>query len=119
MIVDRLDGVRVSGLADRDFVPYRKGSPCLAPVDLADLERQLGAPWCVVDGHHLESEYRFENFRAALAFTNRVGELAETLDHHPDIELAWGRVKLKIFTHDAGGLTESDFVWAARVDALR
>jgi 4a-hydroxytetrahydrobiopterin dehydratase len=73
----------------------------------------------VVDGHHLEKEYRFDNFRDALEFTNEVGELAEEQGHHPDIELSWGRVKLSVWTHKIDGLTESDFIWAAKADLLR
>ena len=61
-------------------------------------------------------EYKFKNFRQALDFTNRVGELAEEQGHHPDIYLSWGRVKLKIWTHKINGLTESDFIFAAKVD---
>jgi len=72
----------------------------------------------VVDEHHLEKEYRFKDFRTALAFTNRIGELAETQGHHPDIFLSWGRVRLAIWTHKINGLTESDFIFAAKADIL-
>ena len=68
--------------------------------------------------HHLERSYKFKNFREALAFTNRVGELAEAQGHHPDISLGWGRVQLQLWTHKIDGLTESDFVFAAKVDRL-
>ena len=73
----------------------------------------------MVDEHHLEKTYPFKDFREALAFTNRVGELAENQGHHPDIYLAWGKVQLKIWTHKIDGLTESDFVFAAKADQLR
>ena len=72
----------------------------------------------MVDQHHLERRYDFKNFRQALAFTNRVRGLAEEEGHHPDIYLAWGRVDLKIWTHTIDGLTESDFILAAKVDRL-
>ena len=72
----------------------------------------------MVGEHHLEKEYSFKDFREALAFTNRVGELAEAQGHHPDIYLAWGKVKLTIFTHKIGGLSEADFVFAAKADRL-
>ena len=71
-----------------------------------------------MEGHHLEKEYRFEDFRSALAFVNRIGEVAEQEAHHPDIHLAWGRVRLEIFTHTIRGLSESDFVLAAKADTL-
>lgn len=81
---------------------------------LADLD----GGWQVVDDHHLEKEYTFKNFREALDFTNRVGELAESVGHHPDILLAWGRVKLTIWTHKIDGLFSADFVFAAKADAV-
>ena len=71
-----------------------------------------------MENHHLEREYRFPDFKAALRFTNSVGELAEQEGHHPDFFLGWGQVKLKIWTHSANGLTESDFVMAAKIDRL-
>jgi 4a-hydroxytetrahydrobiopterin dehydratase len=70
----------------------------------------------VIDEHHLEKAYPFKDFREALAFTNRVGELAEEQSHHPDIHLAWGKVRLTIWTHKIDGLTESDFIFAAKAD---
>jgi len=110
---------RVRNLAARDCVPCAAGTPPLAHERLVELEAELGNDWTVVDAHHLEKEFEFEDFASALSFTNRVGELAEEVNHHPDIELSWGRVKLSIWTHTVGGLSESDFVWAARAQALR
>ena len=80
--------------------------------------KDWGSSWRTVDQHHLEKEFTFKDFREALVFTNEVGELAESQGHHPDIYLTWGRVKLSIWTHKIDGLTESDFVLAAKVDAL-
>ena len=108
----------MSELAAKECIPCKGGVPPLAGPELAGLLEQLGGDWRVIDGHHLEKSYRFRNFREALAFTNRVGELAEEQNHHPDIHLAWGRVKLIIWTHKIDGLTESDFVLAAKADAL-
>lgn len=87
--------------------------------DLSNLLEKLGNGWKVIDEHHLEKEYTFPNFRQALDFTIRIGELAEAQFHHPDIYLAWGKVKLIIWTHKINGLTESDFVWAAKADRER
>jgi 4a-hydroxytetrahydrobiopterin dehydratase len=72
-----------------------------------------------VNEHHLERTFTFPNFRTALAFTNRVGELAEQQGHHPDIHLAWGKVTVTISTHKIDGLTESDFVLAAKIDRVQ
>ncbi len=108
----------MSDLAAKQCVPCRGGVPPLAGDELAALHARLGRDWEVVDGHHLERTYRFDDFRQALDFTVRVGEMAEDQDHHPDIFLAWGRVKVTIWTHKIDGLTESDFVFAAKADAL-
>ena len=79
-------------------------------------KEKLGNNWQIIDEHHLEKEYIFDNFRNALDFTIKVGELAENQNHHPDIYLAWGKVKLTIWTHKIEGLTESDFIFAAKAD---
>jgi 4a-hydroxytetrahydrobiopterin dehydratase len=105
-----------SELASRECVPCRGGVPPLAGPALEALAKQLGGDWRVIEGHHLEKEFRFRNFREALAFANRVGELAERVNHHPDLLVAWGRVKVTVFTHKVNGLTETDFVFAAKVD---
>ena len=108
----------MSDLADRSCVPCKGGVPPLAGEALRDLFARLGGGWTLAEDRRLEKEYRFRNFREALAFTNRVGELAEAENHHPDLLLAWGRVKVTLFTHKVGGLTESDFVMAAKIDRL-
>jgi 4a-hydroxytetrahydrobiopterin dehydratase len=103
-------------LAQQNCVSCQGGVPPLKGKDLAALTARLGGAWQVVNEHHLEKDYRFKNFREALDFTNRVGEVAEEQNHHPDIYLAWGKVKLTIWTHKIDGLTESDFVFAAKAD---
>jgi 4a-hydroxytetrahydrobiopterin dehydratase len=105
-------------LADKECVPCKGGVPPLKGNDLAGLARRLSPGWQVINEHHLEKEYPFKNFREALNFTNKVGELAEAQGHHPDIYLAWGKTKLTIWTHKIDGLTESDFVFAAKADRL-
>ena len=83
---------------------------------LDDLLEKLKNDWKIIKEHHLEKEYSFKNFKEALNFTIKVGELAENQCHHPDIFLAWGKVKLTIWTHKIDGLTESDFIFAAKAD---
>ncbi len=109
----------MSGLAEQECVPCKGGVPPLSGVELDRLAKELGGGWQVVNGHHLEKEYPFKDFRQALEFTNKVGELAESQGHHPDIYLAWGKVKLTIWTHKVNGLTQSDFVLAAKADSLK
>ena len=106
-------------LASRTCEPCRGGVPPLKGDALKKLHDQLGNGWCVADEHHLEKEFKFKDFRGALDFTNRVGEMAETIGHHPEIQLGWGRVKITLYTHKIDGLAEADFIFAARVDALR
>lgn len=108
----------MNGLAEKECVPCKGGTPPLKGDELKRLSMQLNRDWRVVNEHHLEREYKFNNFREALAFTNKVGELAEKINHHPDIYLAWGQVKLTLWTHKIDGLSESDFVFAAKVDRL-
>ena len=105
-------------LAAKSCVPCKGGVPPLEPSAIGDFLSRLGDGWTCIDNHHLEKEFRFANFVDALAFTNRIGQIAEEQGHHPDIFLAWGRVKLQVWTHKIKGLTESDFVFAAKVSAL-
>jgi len=106
------------GLAAKSCIPCRGGVPPLRGNDLERLLGELGSGWQVVREHHLEKEFSFPDFRTALDFTVRLGEVAEAEGHHPDIHLAWGRVRLQIWTHKIDGLTESDFILAAKADRL-
>ena len=107
----------MSELAERQCVPCRGGVPPLQGDELKALAAQLSG-WEVIDGHHLQRTYKFKDFREALAFVNRVGELAEEQGHHPDICFGWGKAEISIWTHKIDGLTESDFVLAAKIDKL-
>jgi 4a-hydroxytetrahydrobiopterin dehydratase len=107
----------MSELAAKTCVPCRGGIPPLKGAELQALAQQVDG-WSVVDEHHIEKAFRFPDFGKALAFTNRVGVLAEEQGHHPDLYLAWGKVGVKIWTHKINGLTESDFILAAKIDRL-
>jgi 4a-hydroxytetrahydrobiopterin dehydratase len=104
-------------LAEKHCIPCRGGVPPLAGTALATLQEQVPG-WHVVGDHHLRKVFTFPDFRKALDFVNRVGDVAETEGHHPDLYLAWGRVEVKIWTHKIDGLTESDFILAAKIDRL-
>ncbi len=108
----------MSALATKECVACQGAASALKGRALHDLTRELNHAWQVVSDHHLEKEFKFKDFREALDFTNRVGELAEQQNHHPDIYLTWGQVKLTLWTHKVDGLTESDFVFAAKVEEL-
>lgn len=105
------------GLADKHCVPCRGGVPPLAGSRLDDLKAQL-AGWEVVREHHLEKTYTFPDFQKALGFVNRAGAIAEEEGHHPDLYLSWGKVGVQIWTHKIDGLTESDFILAAKMDQI-
>jgi 4a-hydroxytetrahydrobiopterin dehydratase len=105
-------------LAEKHCVPCRGGVPPLQGEELEKLEAQI-MNWQVVDQHHLWKSFTFPDFRSALEFVNRVGQAAEAEGHHPDLMLAWGKVDVKIWTHKIDGLTESDFILAAKIDRLR
>ena len=106
----------MSDLAKKTCIPCKGGIPPLKGTKLDDLLEKLKNDWKIIKEHHLEKEYSFKNFKKALDFTVKVGELAENQGHHPDIFLAWGKVKLTIWTHKIDGLTESDFIFAAKAD---
>ena len=106
----------MSELAQENCIPCRGGVPPLKGEELDVLQEKLGNGWQIINEHHLEKEYIFADFIQALDFTVKVGEVAENQGHHPDIYLAWGKVKLTIWTHKIDGLTESDFILAAKAD---
>jgi len=106
-------------MAPGTCAPCEGQQSALKAARVKELARELDAAWSVKAGKRLEREFEFKDFKAALDFTIRVGRIAERVQHHPDIYLAWGKVRLDIWTHSVGGLTEADFVLAAKVDALK
>jgi 4a-hydroxytetrahydrobiopterin dehydratase len=104
-------------LSAMNCVPCKGGVPPLTPDQIAPLHAQLSG-WHVFDHHHLKKTWAFPDFLSALDFVNRIGELAEAEGHHPDIFLTWGKVGVEIFTHKIDGLSESDFVLAAKIDEI-
>lgn len=105
----------MSKLAQKKCVPCRGGVPPLQPSQIKPLLEQV-ENWEAVENHHLQKTFSFPDFRQALEFVNRVGEIAEAEGHHPDVLLAWGKAEIKIWTHKIDGLTESDFILAAKID---
>jgi 4a-hydroxytetrahydrobiopterin dehydratase len=105
----------MTDLTSKKCQPCEGGIAALRGEELERLHAQLQG-WTVEEEKRLAKEYRFPDFRSALAFVNRVGELAEREGHHPDIELGWGRVKITLWTHSIGGLSVNDFILAAKAD---
>lgn len=102
-------------LLEKSCVPCEGGVPALKGEELARLIPQVPG-WKVVADHHLVKVYTFRDFKTALDFVNRVGAVAESEGHHPDLYLTWGRVEVKIYTHKINGLTENDFILAAKIE---
>ena len=108
----------MSELASKTCVPCKGGVP---PMKGGELERMMKQvpEWKAVNEHHITRTFKFPDFKQALEFVNRVGELAEQQGHHPDILLTWGKAEITMWTHKIDGLTESDLIMAAKIDKLR
>jgi 4a-hydroxytetrahydrobiopterin dehydratase len=104
-------------LADKECVPCKGGVPALKGAELVELQSEVPG-WEVVNEHHLRQLYKFPDFKKALEFVNRAGAIAEEQGHHPDLLLKWGKVEVTVFTHKIDGLTESDFILAAKIDRV-
>ena len=98
--------------------PCKGGIPPLEAPEINDYLKQIDSDWINIKNHHIRKEFLFPNFIEALDFTNKVGEIAENEGHHPDIELSWGKVVVKIYTHKIDGLHKSDFILASKIDAI-
>ena len=109
----------MSDLATRKCEPCESGTGALKGDELRKIYGQLDGGWTLVNEHHLEKEFRFKDFVEALGFVNRLGEVAEQEGHHPDLFLTWGKVKVTLWTHSVGGLSENDFILAAKADQVR
>ena len=103
-------------LADQQCIPCRGGVPPLPRARIDELLRELGSGWALTATGHLLRTYEFADFAAAMAFANRVGDIAEQQGHHPDVYVAWGKCGVEVWTHKIDGLTESDFFLAAKAD---
>lgn len=108
----------MSELASKQCVPCKGGVPPLKGEALQALQKQVGG-WNVVDEHHLFKSFKFPDFGKALDFVNKVGAIAEEQGHHPVITFTWGKVDITIYTHKINGLTESDFILAAKIDTIK
>jgi 4a-hydroxytetrahydrobiopterin dehydratase len=105
-------------LVQRQCVPCRRGVPPLSAERIARLRDRISKDWEVIDGHHLRREIRRRNFHQSLTLANRIGEIAESQQHHPDLLVSWGRLTVTLLTHAIDGLHENDFIMAARIDQL-
>jgi 4a-hydroxytetrahydrobiopterin dehydratase len=103
-------------LAEQKCIPCSGGVPPLAKDRAEALLRELDLGWRLNADGHLERAYAFGDFALAMAYANKVAEVAEAEGHHPDLHVAWGMCRVEIWTHKISGLTESDFYLAAKAD---
>ncbi len=111
-----MDEATACSLADKSCVPCQGGVPPLPPSEIAPLAEELSSAWSVVEDHHLEANFTFADFATALAAANALGAIAEEQWHHPDLLVAWGKLGVTLWTHKIDGLSEADFVLAAKFD---
>lgn len=114
-----IKGPVMENLSKKNCVPCKKGMPPLEGESLHHFYEQLASGWNLIDEHHLEKEYTFPNFKEALSFTNKIAAIAEQEGHHPDIHLSYGKVKIVLWTHKINGLSENDFILAAKCDGIK
>lgn len=103
-------------LADKRCVPCEGGTPPLSRERAEDLRKQT-PDWEIVD-NRIERTFKFPDFVQAMDFANRITQIAEDENHHPDLHISWGKVRVELSTRAAGGLTENDFILAAKIDRL-
>lgn len=108
----------MGNILKKKCVPCEERAAPLKKDELKVLFKDISPKWKILNEHHLEREFTFKDFKKALVFTNLVGKIAEAEGHHPDIQLSWGRVRIMLWTHSVNGLSENDFIVAAKIDAL-
>jgi 4a-hydroxytetrahydrobiopterin dehydratase len=108
----------MSDLAKMECKPCSGNTPPLKGDALKQMQSRLGGGWQVLDEKRLERTYKFPDFRKALEFVNRVGEIAEKQNHHPDMYFTWGEARIQLSTHSIHGLSEGDFILAAKINEL-
>jgi 4a-hydroxytetrahydrobiopterin dehydratase len=103
-------------LQTKKCVPCEGGTPPLTPEEIQNYHNQIDAAWHVVEDKKIQREYTFKDFKEAMKFVNAVAEIAESEGHHPDIHISYNHVRIVLWTHAVGGLTENDFILASKVD---
>lgn len=105
-------------LAQRTCKPCKPGTPALTPGEVQSYRKELKTPWQSIDSAKIKQGFTFKDFGKALAFVNKIAEIAERENHHPDIFLSYGKAVVELSTHSIGGLSENDFILAAKIEAL-
>src|SRR3989344_7962667 len=105
-------------LSDKKCVACEGGTPPLEAEKVKECMAELAGGWDIIDGKKIKKEFKFEDFKEAMAFVNKVAEIAESEGHHPDIHIFYNKVEIELWTHAVGGLSENDFIMAAKIDGL-
>ena len=105
-------------LVDKSCIPCKGGVPPLTLQEVEKLLRNLGNGWVLNNTGHLCKEYHFKDFMDPMAFANKIAEVSEKEGHHPDLKIEWGKCIVEIWTHKIDGLTESDFILAAKIETI-
>ena len=116
---DKIMKISNTCLVNKSCIPCQGGVPPLATKVIEGLLRELGNGWILNETGHLYKKYLFKNFIEAMSFSNKVAEIAEKENHHPDLKIRWGACAVEIWTHKINGLTESDFILAAKIEAIQ
>lgn len=107
-------------LLKKRCVPCEGGTPPLGEQQISEFKRDVDSSWEVIDGKRLRNKHVFKNFKTAMAFLNQVADLAEAEGHHPDFRLYdYKKVEIDLTTHAINGLSENDFIMAAKIDQLK
>ena len=110
----------MSDLVSKHCVPCEGGIPPMPEAEIQKYLAEVGGTWEHDPGlvHKIKNEYKFKDFKEAMVFVNKVADLAENEGHHPDIWISWNKVKLELYTHAIHGLSENDFILAAKIERL-
>ncbi|HEX2921449.1 MAG TPA: 4a-hydroxytetrahydrobiopterin dehydratase [Bacteroidales bacterium] len=105
-------------LAEKKCIPCEGNVPALGENEINEFRSQISADWKIVDNRKIKREFSFVNYKHTIDFVNRVAGIAEEEGHHPDMYVFFGRVEIELWTHSIGGLTENDFILAAKIDEI-
>ncbi len=105
-------------LQHKSCAPCQSGGPPLEKEAAEGFLRDLGGNWQINGKRHLYNQFKFKDFVGAMAFANKIAEIAEKEGHHPNLIISWGECSVEIWTHKVNGLSENDFILAAKIEAL-
>ncbi|OGY99319.1 MAG: hypothetical protein A2945_05130 [Candidatus Liptonbacteria bacterium RIFCSPLOWO2_01_FULL_52_25] len=105
-------------LTQKHCVPCEGGTPPLSAKEVEKYHTSV-PDWKVLDSRKITKEFKFKDFKGAMVFVNKIAEIAEAEGHHPDLIISYNRVRIELWTHAVAGLSENDFILAAKIDALR